>query len=497
MESSKKYAEAYFELFKILRDSDLFAPGPKHKVDSSRTATLHRAIATASLELPGLYQDSYVSPLLRNLESTKARCTPATMEILTGAILDHTHPDKSVVRALQGILALISNVYRSFLTPDFMTKQPLPRPKVRIPSLAMFRPKLDLDDSEFAPHIIPADEVECLSGAKVGVACIPSNYRKHPVLCWAALAHEVGGHDTLHAYDGLLWELKYRVRQHFYMGQEPSDIEPEHKDQFLGLLWDYWTEEAVSDVCAILNLGPAYAMGVAVYLAALNERIRRGKVSKQAPGPTPLLTSSWPPPSDDNTGADIDPHPTDLLKFHVMIGAINALRGLGDQDKKRHVKQIEDIISYTLEANGSDLRTISISGWLQVKAGRWFHIKSGAFPVDRAEMEDGARKIGGLIASECFDQLNGNSLQDLETWDSSDQVTADKAKDELLKIDITDPDPEKIKLMALITDDAQLLAASIMALYERPTTRYYNFISEILLGLQKHSFEEDPVWGNS
>ena len=488
MKGPMKHVDAYVQLFGILRDKDLFANGPTHKIDFSKTTPLRKAISKASLELPGLYQDSYISPLLRNLEQTKARCSQATIETLSRAVLDHNHHNKErdVIPAIQGLLALISNIYRSFLTPEFVTERPLPQPRVTIPSLVMLRPRLNLGVEEFAPHILPAEEVERLCGAKVGVVCTPSNYRTQPALCWPALAHEIGGHDTLHAYDGLLWEIKYQVRQHFYKGPDPSGTEPENKDQFLGLLWDYWTEEAASDVCAILNLGPAYAMGVAVYLAALNERIRRykelGKEGQARRGQNPSLTSSWPPSSDVS---EIRPHPTDILKFQVMIGAINALRGLGDQDKKRYTKQIEDIVSYTLEANGSDSRTISISGWFQIKTGRWMHVEEGSFPIDRAEMEDGARKVGELIASAPFSRLNGNSLQALETWDSSDQTETDGIKKYL---------HDKTPHFA-VGDDAQLMAASILALYENPTPEFYDYINENLTQSLVSSFGDDPVWG--
>jgi len=55
-----------------------------------------------------------------------------------------------------------------------------------------------------------------------------------PVL-YGSLAHETGGHDIIHADDGLLDELRARVRALF------------HRDQaWLGVLWDYWMDEATS-----------------------------------------------------------------------------------------------------------------------------------------------------------------------------------------------------------------------------------------------------------
>ena len=105
---------------------------------------------------------------------------------------------------------------------------------------------------------------------------IPSAYRNHPVLCWGTIAHEVGGHDILHSYPGLLLEIQRTCRETVYPGgTDPNGQVPTSEEQFKGLLWQYWAEEVAADVCAVLNLGPAYGKGAAVFLAAFNERIFR------------------------------------------------------------------------------------------------------------------------------------------------------------------------------------------------------------------------------
>jgi len=477
----------FFELFKILKEQNLFADGPRMEVDLKDHDAIKKVIEDSAQKLPGLYQDPYVWPLLRNLKQTLGRNSTATMEALAGAVYDHTHPSADVTAALRGLLSVISNVYRSFLTPEHGNRRPIPEPKITIPSLVMFRPKLYLnnDPPEYGPSILPANEVQRLCGGTVGVACIPSNYRMQPALCWAVIAHEVGGHDVLNSYDGLLWELKNCVRQSFYKGNDPYGEEPESMEQFLGILWEYWTEEAASDVCAIMNLGPAYAMGAAVYLAALNNCIQRlGKDKTPGPDNKPFLTTSWPPRSSEDDSGDVNTHPTDLCKLYLMIGAIEGLLGLNEEDKERFTDQIKEIIQDTMPSSFVDTSTIQIRGWIQFKPGRWVRVKNNAFPVNRKKMEECAYQVGKLIATTPLQSLNGNCIQHLETWDSSDQSIADQNSKLLLKDSINES----------VGDDAQLIAGAILALFERPQKGFYELVNKKLLIWLTESFDSDPIW---
>jgi hypothetical protein len=410
------------------------------------------------------------------------------METLAGAVYGHKHPVNQVRDSLKGMLAVMSNIYRSFMIPEFDLHKALPEPKVRIPSLVTFRPRLYLENNppEFGPFILPAREVHRLCGGQVGVVTIPSNYHDQPALYWAALAHEVGGHDVLHSYDGLVWEIQQKVRRLFYKGEDPSGNHPTSKKQFLGLLWQFWTEEAASDVCAIMNLGPAYAMGVSVYLAALNERIARWKQEKRnkvaTPGDHPILTTSWPPPNSEIP--DVNSHPTDILKLNVMIGAIEGLRALNPKCKTKYSTEIRELIKTALINSPQPTDKIHIKGWIQFKPGRWILADDKQLDVKRVEMEEQAREVGYLIATERFEALNGNRLQDLESWSDSDQDLAENNSELMLQEKTADS----------VGDDAQLVAGAILALFAKPDKRLYQSINSALISALSDSFKSDPTW---
>lgn len=501
---------AYKELFHMLRDSDLLGEGPVPNVDRTTECGLREAIERGASMLPGLYLDSYVSPLLRNLEWVRARVTGATMETLAGAVYDHIVSyddpvqDKFIKNRLKGFLAVISNLYRSFLEPEPSSLTHPPIPLTIHPPLATFRPKLDSNKHVLIPFTLPATEVERLCGGKVAVVSIPSNYRNHPVLCWGAIAHEVGGHDILHAFPGLLLELRRMVRSVFFKGSDPLDQVPESKEQFLGLLWQYWAEEAASDVAAVLNLGPSYGKGLAIFLATINERLPRrfdeinGVNSPK--GQEPLLTVSWPPfwsKKYKNMFPFVDSHPTDILKLNVIIGAIECLP-LEENIRRKYIGEIRECIEYSLnmqkKLTGTANQYLAVSGMFIFKPGKLLKVGNGnkIFKVTRQEMEAGAREVGRKIATTKFMALNNNTLQDLETWDMADEALANNIKNTLISSAKKNEelDPRK----SYLGDDAQLLAGTLRALLEYPLPEYYQEINDWLGLALEASYSFDPIW---
>jgi hypothetical protein len=485
---------AFNELFKILQDADLFGVAPAPLVDLDDEEDLRNAIDLGASRIPGLYHDTYVAPLLRNLKWVMGRVSEPTLETLSAAVYDHharyknTRKGVEIKRSLRSFLAVTSNLYRSFLEPEPTAKFPVPKPGSIPPPLATFRPKLNLERKEFGPFSLPLDEVERLCGARVAVISLPSCYRNHVALCWAAIAHEAGGHGILHAYPGLLLELQRKVRRLFYQGQDPRGQTPENAEQFLGLLWQYWTEEAASDVCAVLNLGPIYGKGLAVFLSAFGERLDRHFGAPE--GKYPRLSHSWPPPNTQITR--VDSHPTDILKLHVIIGAIECLP-LNDLTKQSYIYEIKQMIDYSLEMErinnpGNDNKMVSISGWFSYKPGKILR-SVHSLQIERTVMEEHARRVGRLVASESMDSLNGNDLQDLETWDNADEALAQSINRLLNFSSLKNPNQE------FLGDDAQLLAGTVLALFENPNPDFYYLINEWLNNELQNSWTYDPIWG--
>jgi hypothetical protein len=102
---------------------------------------------------------------------------------------------------------------------------------------------------DFGPYTWPVDATSVF-GARAAVVNLPPSNARKGLLAWAALGHETGGHDILHADTGLQDELAAAIRQGL------ADLGDD--------MVEYWSSrigEAAADVLGILNMGPAAAIG--------------------------------------------------------------------------------------------------------------------------------------------------------------------------------------------------------------------------------------------
>jgi hypothetical protein len=510
-----------------LRKIWLKGASEKTDQDRNRERTLLEAlkgfIRDGAKYLPGCYREEYSEPLLRNLESVQ-EWSPGTLETLAAAVYDHDNEDELYRKQLEGFLALTSNVYRSFMEPERLTTVDFPQPVSRLPALAMFAPIPTLPPREatqnnqlqenlaFLPFTLPVDEVNRLCGGEVAVVRIPAVYRHHPVLSWGSIAHEVGGHDVLHAYPGLLQELRRGVRELFYKGPDPHTPKLEDKKQYLGLLWQYWTEETAADVYAVMNLGPRYGLALLTFFATLGQQLRRYfKDEKQGDGLPALPVSSIFDP-DRNIWV-VDYHPPTVLALHAIIGAI---RALPISRKDVYGDELEKLIGFCLEKGNKKVidkyasdpiirtekyrtDTVKVVGPFQIKPGNWVWMgparppwnQDNSYPIALEEMQGYAQLVGHYIASQELAALGDHSIQDLETWDEVDEAQAEKIMGVILNqfkgVDTA---------LSFMGDDAQLFAGAIGALAISPDDKHYKIVNENLCGALMRSFENDDVWGN-
>lgn len=455
-----------------------------------------RVIKSGGKVLPLIYQDNYVRPLIQNLDSiiqrasTKSFSTLAdkdvrekykrTMEVLAGAVYCHTKgrtvPEK-VVKVLHCFLAVISNTYRSFLPSDLRYREGFPDlPAGHYPPLATFR------NGEVAPSILTSDEIKKLSGGTVGVVVLPAVYMDHPLL-WTAVAHEVGGHEMLNAMPGLLTELQKGVRQLFNVGPVQSG-DTLNEDQVIGLLWQYWTEETVSDVCGVLNIGPSYGISLAVYQAALYHALAK-KYGDVADTLLRLWSGVHPKYAKNvDIMPEMDLHPTDILKIHVIIGAVENLPWLLKAHRDEYVSYLEKLAH--ISAGGQ--KEIHVCGLVQAGPDIWYRIntsETGPLPLDK--LQDAARRVGAYIATVDLNTFGGRWLQKLETWDEGDE---DKAQD-IAKTLMKNPNAD----VSGKGDDAHLLAGATLAFVVNPES--YEPLASSLMDALERSYARDPFWGFS
>jgi hypothetical protein len=443
-------------VFDKLNGANLLGEGPPEIPwgDSLTADAVVSAIDADSDALPLVFRDGYAEPLRRNLPHVlRAAGDPTLVETLAGAVYDHGSEE---VRAPLGrFLAVVSNMYRSFL--DAETRMGVDLPLIeQLPPLAMFQ-----HSGEGGPFTLTAESVQGLIGSPIGVVSLPSTCREHP-FTWASLAHETGGHDVLHADTGLLDELAGGVRDFFGSGR----MDPAHPTgaQVMGHLWAWWIDEAASDVYGLLNIGPSFAMNLIVFLATF--------IAGFTKGTEPVLRAE----SGRKETDALDVHPVDLLRPHLAIGAIEGLSGLDPKVRQDYVSTIEAMAAQC--SGGED--SIALVGLLPIGDNRGLPL-ANRFPLK--EMQDVARRVGSFIVSANLPALGGHCIQDLETWDDADEAAARRIAD-TFRIDAS---------AVGVGDDAQLLAGATIAILEEPDK--YDTCTKRLNEALDHSFAVDPIWG--
>lgn len=445
--------DGFAGLCRRLSDIDLFGTAGEPMPDG---AALAAAIRDAAPLLPHSYRDGYAAPVqaaLPRLVRLPSR-DRHKLEAYAGAIYQHA-AGEAVTQPLNRFLAVVSDLYRSFLDKDKRSDAGVPLAE-SLPPLAMFQ-----FDGGKGPFTLPVDDVGQQIGGAVGVVSLPASYAPHPIL-WVVLCHETGGHDIARADPGLLDELGNGMLS--ALAGVPNDRSISRDE--LARLWAYWIDEAVADVYGLLNLGPAFVPNLAAFVAALNARASGG-------GPALRVMSGF---AQDDPKRLLDPHPTDILRLHLGIGVIESLAGLSAATRSAYVQQITELAARL--ASGD---TVTIAGFVR---GNGSGLQPLQAKVPLGLMQQAARNVGGYIATAKLAALKGHSIQDIETWDDADETATAAIRDALLRG----------RPIAELGDDAQLLAGATLALLQQPDK--YDAVTAALNDALDASFAADPIWGS-
>jgi hypothetical protein len=431
--------------------------------------------------LPRIYQQNFHAPmdaalpqLLVKLASdvkqrlkTEAQATER-LEQFYAPVYQHG-PDATKVHAgpqLKRFLAVVSNLFRSFTDDDKRALAGI-HLVTTTPPLAFFQS----DSGQQGPYTIESDLMHHFFGIEIGIVSLPATYRDHPVI-WSVLSHEVCGHDVVHADAGLLAEMTEAVQ-----GLLAPDFSPHGRldnAALNALLWSYWMDEAAADVYGVLNMGPAFAPSLAAFLAAFRCHIKTD-VKGEPPPAKPVVAVEASP--RDNEGGDdtLEDHPVDILRFHLMLGATEAMAKLDAAKRADYVAAIEGIARVI--GGGAD--TIHIQGQVRLGSGQPIPVKAD---MPLAEAAAAARKVGRMIATQKFKALNNRSIQDIETWDDADEAVAEAISARILQR----------QSIVGHGDDAQLLAGATLALLRKPER--YDETQSLLNAALDESFRTDPIW---
>ena len=464
----QKFDRFYQRLFEI----DFTGAVPEICISLDSVASIRAATAKGAPFLPISYQDHFAAPLDARLPILMSKLDQQVqsrerspqyrafaLEALYGGIYQHGHRVTPVEARpqLKRFLAVVSNMYRSFVNADKRRAAGVAL-VTEMPPLALFQSVSD------GPFTIESDIMKEKVGVSIGVVSLPAAYRDHPVL-WTCLSHEVGGHDVVHADPGLVEEMAVRTRAllapHFDPGRKPDTAAVN------ALIWSHWMDEAAADVYGVLNMGPGFAINLAAFLAAFRAK-RRG----QTQAGDPFVSAG----TEELPNGDMDMHPIDLLRFQVAAGAVEGLKGLSAARRNECIAGIEAVAGHV----GLGVSEVGLRGRVLVDRDKKIEIDTRMKLSDAAAA---ARKVGRMLVTEQFAALGGHCIQDIETWDDADENAAEEICGKVLS-------GQSIRDSG---DDAQLLAGVTLALLQEPGL--YDDATARLNEALDESFDRDPIWG--
>ncbi len=451
------YVNDFLELYGTLMETNFMRSAqPIFRIPPTENRIL-TLVNEAASTLPIPYRKGYSDQLVENMPTLFARYdlknprNALFLEALAGSVYQHQE-QKRLLPALRRFLAVVSDLYRSFLDETKRQRLEIEISEI-VPPLAVFQ-----SSPANGPFTIPIDDIFTLFGAEIGVVSLPASFADHP-LFYSSLSHETGGHDVVHADPTLLPQLK----------QEAHTVLDGMAGSAMGLLWDYWMDEAASDVYGVLNMGPTFGANLALLLAVF---VAQGNPAKAKRRKIPFLRTS----SGANEDGSLDVHPTDLIRISLIQGAISALASLSKPTRDRYIAELEEIAALC----GGDTTSVELSGFPRIPSGRSMNFQD-TFPI--SDLRQSARLIGAHIATASLQALGGMSIQAVETWNDADENSSNLVAT-LLRTD---------KSVVNSGDDGQLLAGLTLAVMDQPS-RYDEFSKRIDEALDD-SFRRDPYWG--
>jgi hypothetical protein len=329
---------------------------------------LRGRLEAARSKFPPLYRQDFVEPYIAEIDSLgqtqfaqilmqdpdRSRAAGLMLD-MAQAILQRS--ERFSLAALNAFQEVVGDLYDGFLSAE-------DRQGVKPPDLGTTPPLIKWGNPDFGPYTWPVDATSTF-GAHAGVVNLPPANARRGLLAWAALGHETGGHDILHADNGLQDELTAAVRR------KVAEISPD--------LAEYWSsriDETASDVLGILNMGPAAAIGLVGYFRGLNKAFTGRAILR-------------------NNGPANDPHPADIVRGFLAAETVALL------PFSQHTAWSNVVATET----NKDVQTIVLDGRT----------------VSPQEARESARRVADAIVNTKARSLEDHALGEIQTWRDSDE----------------------------------------------------------------------------
>jgi len=261
---------------------------------------------------------------------------------------------------------MVSDLYDGFLSKEDRVSNETGMP-IKLPDRQFLPPLVKWGNPDAGPYTWPIDDTAQLN-LQSAVVSLPPAHLKGGLLAWAALPHETGGHDILHADTGLLDELGDIVYNAVHAKF--------HSYNFLADYWKSCIDETASDCAGLLNAGPVAGISLVGYF--------RGLIG----GPL------------RNDGSPGDPHPVDILRGFIAAHVVSKLSFSGANDWADTIRN-------------------EVSKDLQI-----IHIPDGKGTSHRVPNQiaiQSAELTADLIINSKLKALDGHSLKEIQDWTDQDQ----------------------------------------------------------------------------
>lgn len=224
---------------------------------------------------------------------------------------------------------------------------------------------------------------------------------------WLALPHEIG-HDLYASVSGLAEELENKLDEEMRKAVRTNKINiPDINismislsgDEFLGLLWRSWANEAQADIIGLLNCGGAACVSLQQIIGFSHFdlwNIRRGQ--------------------DNQLVHEPEPHPTSYVRNIFNIEALKMI------DDGNHVDLAREI-----DNRFNSLKNQNISKIVWIWGNAIFA------EVDVAEMSKSAKIAAEVILNHKFSALGNRSYSDIVTFLKNDQTIVNDIVPKLLE----------------------------------------------------------------
>lgn len=425
----------------------------------SKRANARRIVDHGYITLPRIYQEVFLDSLKNLLVTQDYDTILQALDSGGGPWGDwlaaiHQRQKGYHREATHAFEECIADLYDGFLSMQ-------ERKGIKPPDHQTISPLVEWGRSEWGPYTWPATTGTKI-GMKMSVVSMPPAYSKNIAL-WAALGHEAGGHDILHADKGLLNEIGNAVETEILKHENDPKLKKQKaivngREKPLTICaaayWKYAIDETASDVCGVLNLGPSAGIGLANLLIPLR------KMS---------LYNSCPSSSF---------HPIDALR---ILLAADVVRELPDLDVK-----IADA--------WSDLLENIVDKYIPMKKEFILYTQTSSDQVHGDDkmpyegMRETVKIVADTIAFTPLESLDNHPLSEINTWANEDEIITMRITDDL----IAEKEPS-IKPQTYEGDiyAAHILAGAIIALAKAADI---SATTNLAIKALNKLHDNNPVW---